>query len=165
MRKSFDSRHALVREHLKLVRITRDETARRRLVPEETELDLKRRFRLREEMVMRQEQEAEKRSLILEYESFRQQKARHLFEELSEEARQALRKEKSEILKQQDRLQKIPPQLREQELDELVIQSLAKNEVPPYEKWCLRQRAQQAMLPFCVSSEDSVDLTCLEPER
>ena len=58
MRKSFDSRHALVREHLKLVRITRNETARRRLVPEETELDLKRRFRMREEMVLRQEQEA-----------------------------------------------------------------------------------------------------------
>src|SRR6266508_6513436 len=62
-------------------------------------------------------------------------------------------RKKSEILKQQDRLQKIPPQLREQELDELVIQSLARNEVPPYEKWCLRQRTQQAMLPFCVSPE------------
>src|SRR6266508_6522335 len=74
-------------------------------------------------------------------------------------------RKKSEILKQQDRLQKIPPQLREQELDELVIQSLAKNEVPPYEKWCLRQRAQQAMLPFCVSPEDGVDLACSEPER
>ena len=38
--------------------------------------------------------------------------------------------------------------LREREVTELILQDLAKTEVPPYSKWLLRKRAGQAVLPF-----------------
>jgi hypothetical protein len=40
------------------------------------------------------------------------------------------------------------PDVREREVTELILQDLAKSDVPPYSKWLLRKRAGQAVLPF-----------------
>ena len=37
---------------------------------------------------------------------------------------------------------------REQEIDNLICHDIARREVPPFEKWYIRRRAQQAVLPF-----------------
>lgn len=131
-----------------LVKIAKDAEARRRIVSEETEQAILKGFRLREQAVWVQQQQEEQRALIFEYERFREQLAASLFEEFPESARQTLRKEKTELLKQQDRFDKIDAKAREQEVDELIRQDLARKEAPPFEKWYIRKRARQAVLPF-----------------
>jgi hypothetical protein len=131
-----------------LMKIVKDPDARRRLVAEEVESTFKKRFRQREEAALRHEQEAEQRTLILEYERFRQNAAAQAFADLSEEERAALRKQKTDILKQQDRYERMGPDIREREADELILNDLARSEAPPFDKWYLRRRAQQAVLPF-----------------
>jgi len=42
----------------------------------------------------------------------------------------------------------MPAEVREREADELIFNDLAKSEVPPFDKWYLRRRALQALLPF-----------------
>jgi hypothetical protein len=74
--------------------------------------------------------------------------AQTLFEQLSDSSRQSLSKEKSELLRREGRLEKMVPELRDREVTDLILQDLAKNEVPPYSKWLLRKRAGQAVLPF-----------------
>ena len=61
-----------------LVSFVKDEAVRRRLVSEEQETMTKTRYRQRELSMMRQEQQAEERTLILEYESFRQEPAKQV---------------------------------------------------------------------------------------
>jgi len=91
---------------------------------------------------------AEQRALVMEYEQYRDETARYIFEELSESARAALRKEKAELFKQQARYEKLETRVREQEIDDLICHDIARREVPPFEKWYIRRRAQQAVLPF-----------------
>jgi hypothetical protein len=139
-----------------LVKIARDREARERLVSREQANDWKQRLRQREEITARQEREAEERELILEYEQFRMKLAAVLFEELPEAKKQALRKEKSEALRSDQRFQRLPPELREGEVDELIQQQLARREAPAFEKWLLRKRAEQAVLPFMTETAASV---------
>jgi predicted O-methyltransferase YrrM len=40
------------------------------------------------------------------------------------------------------------PDGRDREVLDLILQDLAKSDVPPYSKWLLRKRAGQAVLPF-----------------
>jgi hypothetical protein len=131
-----------------LVKIVKDSAARRRCLDEQMENAARMRYRQRERAILRQNQEAEERTLILEYEQFRQTMAQTAFEQLSDSSRQALAKEKSEVLRREGRLERMAPELREREVTELILQDLAKSEVPPYTKWLLRKRAGQAMLPF-----------------
>lgn len=131
-----------------LMKIVKDPASRARFVNAEQEQAFRHRFRQREEAALRQEKEAEERTLVLEYERFRQAAAAKAFAEMSDEERNALRKSKSEVLKQQERYERMPSDVREHEVDELVLNDLARSEVPPFEKWYLRRRAQQAMLPF-----------------
>jgi hypothetical protein len=98
--------------------------------------------------VLRQNLEVEERALILDYEQFRQNTAQELFEQLSDTSRQVLYKEKSEWLRREGRLEKIAPDVRDREVTDLILQDLARNDVPPYGKWLLRKRAGQAVLPF-----------------
>jgi hypothetical protein len=98
--------------------------------------------------MLRQNQEVEERTLILEYEQFRQTTAQGLFEVLSDASKQVLSKEKSELLRREGRLEKMAPDVREREVTDLILQDLARNDVPPYSKWLLRKRAGQAVLPF-----------------
>jgi hypothetical protein len=59
-----------------------------------------------------------------------------------------LRKQKGELLRQQERFQRISPEIQEREIDDAIIQEIARQEAPPYEKWRLRKQAQQAVLAF-----------------
>ena len=58
---------------------------------------------------------------------------------------------------QQDRFQRIPPDVQEREIDAAIIQEIARKEAPPYEKWRLRKQAQQAVLAF--GNTEPSDLT------
>ncbi len=131
-----------------LMKIVKDVDSRARFVSADQESSYKQRFRQREEAALRQEQESEERTLILEYERFRHNVAATAFKDLSDEERNALRKSKAEVLKQQDRYERMPADVREREADELIFNDLAKSEVPPFDKWYLRKRALQAVLPF-----------------
>ena len=109
---------------------------------------MKARYRQREVSMVRQEQQAEERFLILEYETFRQELARQVWNDLSENKRQALSKQKLELLREQERFKRLPEDVRQQEAEELILQDLARTEAPPFDRWHLRYRAQQAILPF-----------------
>lgn len=140
-----------------LMKIVRDPDSRKRLVSEELELSLRQRFHQREQIALRQYEETEKRTEILEYEKYREQAARSLLDEMPPASRQALRKEKSELIREQERFDRLPPDLREREIDALVLQDLARREVPPFEKWLLRKRAQQGMLPFMTENQPGTE--------
>jgi hypothetical protein len=131
-----------------LVSFIKDEAVRRRLFSEDQEIATKSRYRQREVSMMRQEQQAEERMLILEYESFRQELAKQVWNDLSEDKRRALAKQKLELLREQERFKRLPEDVRQQEAEELILQDLARTEAPPFDRWHLRYRAQQAILPF-----------------
>jgi len=131
-----------------LVKIIKDPATRRKAAPPEVVAQSLQRFRQIEQGALRRQEEAEERDLILEYEQFRGGVARVAFAELPETTRQALRRAKGALIGQEERLEKIPPDMREQEIDQLILEDLARNETPPYEKWRLRMKAQQALLPF-----------------
>ena len=133
-----------------LVSFIKDEAVRRRLFTEDQETATKARFRQREVSMMRQEQQAEERILILEYESFRQELAKQVWNDLSEDKRRTLSKQKLELLREQERFKRLPEDVRQQEAEELILQDLARTEAPPFDRWHLRYRAQQAILPFAV---------------
>jgi hypothetical protein len=136
-----------------IVKLVKDTETRERLVGRDGAESWIQRFRRREETWLRQEAETEQRNLIAEYERFRDQAARKVLDDLPEERRRALRRDKAALLKQQDRFDRLAPEARDRELDELILRDLADSEAPPYEKWYLRRRAQQAMLPFESAAE------------
>jgi len=131
-----------------IVKIVKDPAARRKAVPEATEAMLRERFRLRMEMAVQQEQESLRRLEIQEYERFRHSEAERIFADMSEDKRKALKREKIELLKQQGRFERMSPEGREAEAENLILLDLAKNETSPYEKWYLRKSIQQTLLPF-----------------
>lgn len=131
-----------------LIKIVKDPGSRRRFFDEYTEAAAKERYRQRERAVLRQNEEVEERTLILEYELYRHTAAEAIFEQMSDSSKLALTKEKSEWLRREGRLEKIAPEVRDREVSELILQDLAKSDVPPYSKWLLRKRAGQAVLPF-----------------
>ena len=45
-------------------------------------------------------------------------------------------------------IRRISAERRELEIDALILQDFAKKATPPFEKWSLRRRARQAILPF-----------------
>ena len=131
-----------------LVKILKDPAMRRRIVSEEAEKNARERFRLREQAFLRQREEAEERTLILEYEDFQQHMARARLAEMSDTLRHALRQEKIELLQKEGRLEKMRPETQETEITQMILQDLARKEVPPFPKWLLRKKASQAVLPF-----------------
>jgi len=131
-----------------VVSFVKDEAARRRLMTKDQETATRDRYRQREIALMRQEQQAEERFLVLEYETFRQELARQVWDDLSEDKKKALAKQKLDLLKEQERFKRLPEDVRLQEAEELILQDLARSEAPPFDRWHLRYRAQQAILPF-----------------
>jgi hypothetical protein len=105
-------------------------------------------FRQQEQAILAQQELAEQRALVMEYEQYRDETARTLFDELPDAARSNLRREKNEVFRQQARYEKLDAKAREQEIDDLICHDIARREVPPFEKWYIRRRAQQAVLPF-----------------
>jgi hypothetical protein len=131
-----------------MIKIVKDPAARRKFFDEQMEASARERYRQRERAILRQNEEVEERALILEYEQFRHIAAQEFFEQLTEPAKLALTKEKAEWLRREGRLERMAPDVREREVLDLVLQDLARSEVPPYSKWLLRKRAGQAVLPF-----------------
>jgi hypothetical protein len=131
-----------------LVKIIKDPLTRSRVVSPELEATLKGNFRRQQEMAERQDQEETERSLVLEYEHSRMQLAEVLFADMPDTKKALLRKQKAELLKQQERFQRISPDVQEREIDGAVIQDIARKEAPAYEKWRLRKQAKQAVLAF-----------------
>ena len=85
---------------------------------------------------------------MVEYERFREEFSRSLFRELPERAKQSLRKEKEDMLREQGRLQRLDARTREEEIDNLICHDIARRETPPFEKWHMRRQARQAVLPL-----------------
>jgi hypothetical protein len=131
-----------------LIKILKDSETQSRLVSDDVVKSLKQRFRQREQALLHQQQEAEDRELILEYEQFRQRLAEKLFQQLPDTRKASLRQEKSLFTKDHDRLQHLPADIRSSEIDTLIIQEIAKKEAPSFERWRLRRKAQQVLLPF-----------------
>jgi hypothetical protein len=131
-----------------IVKIIKDPAGRGTMVPPELEAAMKATFRRQQELAERQDSEDRERSLVLEYEHTRMQLAETLFQELPDTRKTALRKQKSDVLRQQERFQRIPPEIQEREVDAAIVQELARREAPPFEKWRLRKQAQQAVLAF-----------------
>ena len=136
-----------------IVKLIKDTEARRKAVSEGAEAAWKERFRQRMQTALRQEEENQRRIEIQEYERFRHEEATRLFTDMADDKRKSLRKEKLDLLKQQGRYDRISPDAREAEADNLVMMDLARTEMPPYEKWYMRKRVQQTLLPF--GQEDS----------
>jgi hypothetical protein len=139
-----------------LIKIIKDVEGRRRLVSEELELTLRESFRRRELAGQRHREEQNERTLILEYEQFRERMARTLFDDLPDARQNALRRERADLLRQQERFLRIPADIQQQEIEAAVIQEIARREVAPFEKWRLRKHAEQAMLPFSTENGESL---------
>ena len=131
-----------------IVKIIKDPATRSRTVSSELETTLKAGYRRQQEVAERRDQEDSERALILEYEQTRVQIAERLFQDMPDVKKALLRKQKLELLRQQERFQRIPPEVQEREVESSVIQDIARKEAPPYEKWRLRKQAQQAVLSF-----------------
>jgi hypothetical protein len=136
-----------------IVKLIRDQEGDRKLVGEEAIQQARLTFRQREHAALAQLELEEQRSLIIEYERYREEMARVLYEDMADGAKAALRREKTEWLKQQPRYEKISVAAREREVEDLICQEIARREVPPFEKWYIRRRARQAILQFDPSSD------------
>lgn len=80
--------------------------------------------------------------------------ARQAWKDLSEDKRRTLSKQKLDLLREQERFKRLPEEVRQQEVEELILQDLARTEAPPFDRWHLRYRAQQAILPFEQQAQD-----------
>lgn len=131
-----------------IVKIATDPATRARVISADNAAAAFRAFRQRDKTLAEQEHAADQRARILEYEQFRDETAEQHFRELPEDTRNAMRRDKAEWLKGQGRLERLDPFSREREIDDLIRHDLARAHVPPFEKWYLRKKAQQAVLPF-----------------
>ena len=139
-----------------LVKIALDAESRGRLVSEEQVHSSKRRFRQREQIVLREMVHTEERILIAEYENYRREFAQRYFEDLPEANRQAMRREKLDQLRDQGRLARLAPDTRGTEVDDMILLDLAVKWAPVFEKWRLRRAVQQATLPFQVAGDSII---------
>jgi hypothetical protein len=131
-----------------IVKVIKDSTTRRKVISEEAEVFYRDRFRQREESIVRRERETKECQLVIEYEHYCAVLAREIFDELPEKNKAALRAEKASVLNSNPRFEGIPGDARRDEIDNLILQDIVKKQVPPFEKWRLRKRAEQAVLPF-----------------
>jgi hypothetical protein len=131
-----------------IVKLIRDQEGDRKLLPTETIEQCRNAFRRREKAALAQLELEEQRAVVIEYERYREEAAQAIYDELPEATRANLRREKNEWLKQQPRFEKIDARARDNEVEQLICQDIARREVPPFEKWYLRRRASQALLQF-----------------
>jgi hypothetical protein len=127
------------------------------VVSPELEASLKQAFRRQQAAAEHQDKEETERAMILEYERSRMHLAEILFQDMSDDKKGLLRKQKAESLRHQDRFQRISPEVQEREIDAAILQEIARKEAPPYEKWRLRKQAQQAVLLFAEADEVTVE--------
>jgi hypothetical protein len=140
-----------------LIKIARDPETRRKTVAPALEESLKQRFRKREKAIQQQQQDVEQKQMVIEYEHFCHLRAVEALAELPEARREELRKSKTEALVASERCQRLSPAAREREIENLMLQDLAKEVSPPFERWRLRKTAQQALLPFTAAQAEEPD--------
>jgi hypothetical protein len=140
-----------------IVKLIKDPETRNRLVSRELEASLKNAYRRQQDLSERQDRENSERALILEYEQSRIAIAEMLFQDMADVKKVLLRKQKSEALRQQERFQRISPEIQDREIDAAIVQDIARKEAPPYEKWRLRKQAQQAVLAFAEPEAPAVE--------
>lgn len=140
-----------------LVKIVKDPATRERVVGAQLEAALKDGFRRQQEAAERQAREDSERALIIEYDRSRVELAEMLFLDMPDAKKTVLRKQKGDLLRQQERFQRIPPDIQEREIDAAIVQEIARKEAPPYEKWRLRKQAKQAVLAFAEPEAGTVE--------
>jgi Replication initiator protein A len=131
-----------------IVKLVRDQETAKKLISQEAIEEARHAFRQREQAALAQLEVEEQRAVVMEYERYREETARALYEELPDATRANLKREKAEWLRQQSRFEKIDPKARDQEIENLICQDIVRREVPPFEKWYMRRRARQALLQF-----------------
>ncbi|MBK9168933.1 MAG: replication initiator protein A [Bryobacterales bacterium] len=141
------------------IKMVKDEATFHRTVNDDMAASLLQNYRRREDNVRRLQNENEERSQILDYEQFRERFARQLWNDLSESKRNALWREKEEALKALDRFQRLPLEMQAREVEDALLNEIGKKETPSYERWLMRRRAEQALLPFRESEE--AELACV----
>ena len=137
-----------------VIKLVKDPVARTRLVSAARLETFQKRFRERERAAERQEQEILQRSRILDYEAHCHTLSQRIWQDLSEEQRQALRKSTRDALQAQGRLERLPAAAREQEIEEAILAELGRKEAPSFERWEIRQSVQQAVLPFAEAAQE-----------
>ncbi len=140
-----------------IVKLIKDPETRSRVVSPDLEASLKNGFRRQQEAAERQDRDDSERAMVLEYEQSCRAIAEVLFQEMPDVRRALLRKQKADALRQQERFLRIPPELQEREIDAAIVQDIARQEAPPYEKWRLRKQAQQAVLAFQDPSSPDIE--------
>lgn len=131
-----------------IVRLARDKEAREKMIGGAKAGAAKKQFRQYERQREMERHYAAQREFVLEYEHYRMDMAKALLSEMPEAALELLRSEKREQIRQQGRWERMDPDRRREEIEDLTLQEIAKRDAPPFEKWLLRKRAAQAVLPF-----------------
>lgn len=131
-----------------VVKLIKDQASRDRLVPRDFAEAARARYRAQEQSLQRQQSEAEERQMVLEYEDFAKKLGQTALEQMSEPARETLRRDQSEVVKQSGSFEHAPAAVIQSEVEELMVAELGRREAPPFEKWKLRMKAQQVVLPF-----------------
>lgn len=75
---------------------------------------------------------------------------RQLMGEMAEVRRQVLLGQKLDELARQERFERMTDSSRRQEAESLLVQNIARAEVPGFDKWLLRRRARQSVMPFMI---------------
>lgn len=138
-----------------IVKLIRDPESRARLVSAEQARLLRDGFRRREEASLRKDEEAQERSLIFEYEQYREDESRRLLAALSEDRRSAMIHQRLAALRQQERTQRLSEVEQRAEAEQMVMGDLVKDAVPGYEKWRMRRMAKQAILSLFLPEEET----------
>jgi hypothetical protein len=131
-----------------IVKIIKDPEARPQLVGEKTGDAYKERFRLREKAARRVAEQEDERRLILEYEQFRESLAAQVFEEMPEGQKNSVRAQHAERLRSEDRFRRLPAETQAREIDHAAIREIAQQKIASFERWRLRRKVGQAVLPF-----------------
>jgi len=82
----------------------------------------------------RREAESAARGLRLEYQQFRESFAVAARERLPDSARQAIAKERTDLLRREGRLERMAPEVREREITALILREI-EEQAPPYAEW------------------------------
>ena len=135
-----------------IVKLIKDKEARDKLVHKDVQISLLEKYSRREQNVIGKWKDDEERDRILEYETFRDQVARRIYDEMPDATRSALKQEKRTSLglgrgSAAGQLEHL--------VDLEILQEIGKQEVPSYERWLMRQRAQQSIFELLGGSRTS----------
>ncbi len=129
-----------------IVKLIRDPEARERLIQSGQAQAMRDGFSRRQMVALRQQEQIDEQQLVIEYEAYRDSEARTLLASYTEEKRAALIQHKVTALRHHERWQRMPELNQRAEAESQVLADLAKNNIPPFEKWRLRRMARQAVL-------------------